>query len=142
MVTYKYHFEDCFGDTNRTISYESRKIGIETIMSYLIVFMAYLFIIIVYFLYWNKNNKRRFNLTVITISVFIFVFCAFELFNYVIEYRRYITTNMKHSDLVYSYKSLKNENGIIIAYLKVFITYLIVIASYFSYRLFVKKRIV
>lgn len=140
MITYKYHFEDCFEDTNRTISYESRKIEIETIMNYLIAFMVYLFIIIAYFLYTNKDNKGRFNLIVVTISMLIFVFCALELFNYATEYRRNITTNIEHSDLAYSYKSLKNENGVIIGYLKIFVIYLIVITSYFSYKLFAKKE--
>lgn len=139
MVTYKYHFEDYSEDTIRTISYESRKIGIETIMSYLLVFMIYLFIVIVYFFYRSKDYKGKFNLVVIAVSILILVFCALQLFNYATEYRRFITTNMEHSDLVYSYKSLKNENGIIMGYLKMFIIYLIVITSYFSNRLFAKK---
>jgi hypothetical protein len=140
MVTYKYHFEDYSEDTNRTISYELRKIEIETIMSYLIVFMVYLFMVTVYFSYGNKDHKGKFNLVVVIISMLIFVFCALKLFNYATEYRCCITTNMEHSDLLYSYKSLKNENGIIMGYLKIFIVYLIVITSYFSYKLFAKKE--
>lgn len=140
MVTYKHHFEDYSEDTNRTVSYESRKIGIETIMSYLTVFMVYLFIVTVYFLYRNKDHRGTFNLVIVTISILIFVFCVLQLFNYTTEYRDCITTNTEHSDLVYSYKSLKNENGIIMGYLKMFIVYLIVIASYFSYKLFAKKE--
>jgi amino acid transporter len=140
MVTYKYHFEDYIEDTSRTISSESRKAEIEIIMSYLIVFIAYLFMIIAYFWVRNKKNKGNFNLIVITISILFFVFCTYNLFNYVTEYKYCIASNMKHSDLLYSYKSLKNENEIIMVYLKMFIVYLLTITSYFSYRLLIGRE--
>jgi hypothetical protein len=69
----------------------------------------------------------------------IFVFCKLELFKYTAEYRHCITANIEHSDLVYSYKSLKSENAIIMNYLKVFIVYLTVITCHLSYRFLLKK---
>jgi hypothetical protein len=140
MITYKYHFEDYFDDVDKFISYESRKIELEIITNYLKIFMVYLLIITVYFLYRNKKHKEKFYLIMSIVSILIFVFCALELFNYTKEYRHCITTNFDHTNLVYAYKSLKKENTIIISYLKVFIVYLIVVTSYFSYKLFSKKE--
>jgi hypothetical protein len=139
MITSKYHFEDYFDGIYSTLSYEYRKFELETILFNLTVFVVYFFTIVSIFLYRNKTNKGKFNLTIVIVSTLLFLFCALELFNYAGEYKQRIKTNLNHSDLVYLYKSLRMENAMIIGYLKIFIPYLFVITSYFCYRFFRKK---
>jgi len=85
-------------------------------------------------------GKKLLYLIIAVASVLLVVFCSLSLLNYMIEYKYHIDENFNHTDLVYSYKSRKIEIETITCYLKIFITYSIMIAGYFLYRLFSKKE--
>lgn len=134
MVTYKYHFEDYSEDVYKIISYKSRKMELETIISYISVFTIYLLLVVIFF--FNKSLKSNIKTLVIIVSMLFIVFCFYELINYAIEYKDKIRTNLNQSDIIVSYKQSKMEIELIIRYLKIFIIYLLTITSYISYKLF------
>ena len=86
------------------------------------------------------TSKKLLYLIFALASILLVVFCSLSLLNYMVEYKYHIDENFDHTDLVYSYKSRKIEIETITGFLKIFIVYLIVIISYFLYRLFSKKN--
>lgn len=88
----------------------------------------------------NTKNKINFHLLIAIVSILLIVVCFLSLIDYMVEYKYEIDENYDQTDLIYSYKSRKVEIETITIYLKVFIVYLIVITSYFFYRLFSKKK--
>ena len=135
LVTYKYHIEANFDHVSTGIPYESRKVEIEMIMSYITIIIVYLLIVSGFFLYWTTKTKGIFKLIIIIVSISLLVFCFTGLAHYVEEYSRCIKSNFNHSDLIYSYKSQKTEMDLILGYLKIFIAYLLVVICYFVYKL-------
>jgi cell division protein FtsL len=87
-----------------------------------------------------KKGEKILYLLIAVVSISLIVFCFLSLLNYMVEYKYHIDENFDHADLVHSYKSRKIEIETITGYLKVFIAYLIMITSYFLYRLFFRKR--
>jgi hypothetical protein len=85
------------------------------------------------------TGEKILYLIITIVSITLVVFCSLSLLNYMVEYKYHIDENFDHTDLVYSYKSRKIEIETITGYLKFFIAYLIIITSYFLYRLFSKK---
>jgi len=58
MVEYKYHIDENFDHTDLVYSYKSRKVEIETITGFLKVFIAYLIMVVCYFLYRLFSKKE------------------------------------------------------------------------------------
>ena len=88
----------------------------------------------------NLRGKKIFYLIITIVSVLLIVYCSLSLFDCMIEYKYKIDQNFDHSDLVISFKNRKFEFDIIMGYLKIYIVYLLVVTSYFSYKLFSKKN--
>jgi len=88
----------------------------------------------------NTTNKNYFKyLIIITTLVLIFV-CSIELLNTMITYKYHIEENFDHKEMIISYKERKIEIERIIVYLKIFITYFILIVGYLSYQIISKKN--
>lgn len=87
----------------------------------------------------NTKNKHFFKIAIIIITLILIAICSFELFDYMITYKYHIEQNFDHKDMVVSYNERKIEIDMIIIFLKMFIVYLLTIASYFLYKVFSKK---
>jgi len=86
------------------------------------------------------SSKKIFYLIIVIVSVLLIVYCSLSLLNCMVEYKYKIDENFDDTDFVISHKNRKIEFDMIIGYLKIFIVYLMVTTSFFTYKLFSKKK--
>lgn len=148
MLSYKYEIDHNFDHSDFMDTYKSRKIEIEIILLYTKLFIGYFSIITIYFIHKiykkkdtiNTSGNKPIYLGIIFLSILFIALRAFEVINYMLNYKYQIDQNFDQADLTITYKTRKFEIGIILFGLKVFIGYIFIFTIYFIHKLFQKNN--